>query len=211
VTFTLAPHPAAPVDLAWSLRVANHAPQTGKVPRFFVWPELPALSSRRPDRPEVLHPPGDTGWVLLQDRRIHWLINPEIPGMGALFWCRDGDRWRLTGAAVPLVQAVLPNGEPLPLTFRLADLSGRAGIVARATVPDGPAAGLEVRAEITIARKAPALAFAISATASSGLDVTFTSLTPAVVTVSGTAVTVVGAGEARIRASQSGKDCSLCC
>ncbi|NOY80789.1 MAG: cadherin repeat domain-containing protein, partial [Kiritimatiellaeota bacterium] len=48
--------------------------------------------------------------------------------------------------------------------------------------------------------------FAISATASSGLDVTFTSLTPDVVTVSGTTVTIVGAGPARIRASQGGND-----
>jgi hypothetical protein len=46
--------------------------------------------------------------------------------------------------------------------------------------------------------------FGISASASSGLPVSFTSLTPAVVTVSGTNVTIVGAGTATIRASQAG-------
>ena len=46
--------------------------------------------------------------------------------------------------------------------------------------------------------------FTISATASSGLPVTFTSLTPLVATVSGSTVTIVGAGTAAIRASQAG-------
>ncbi|MEI7837475.1 MAG: SBBP repeat-containing protein, partial [Planctomycetota bacterium] len=46
--------------------------------------------------------------------------------------------------------------------------------------------------------------FTISATASSGLPVTFTSLTPSVATVSGNTVTIVGAGSATIRASQAG-------
>ncbi len=46
--------------------------------------------------------------------------------------------------------------------------------------------------------------FTINATASSGLPVTFTSLTPSVVAVSGSTVTVVGAGTATIRASQAG-------
>ena len=46
--------------------------------------------------------------------------------------------------------------------------------------------------------------FTISATASSGLPVTFTSLAPSVATVSGNTVTIVGAGTATIRASQAG-------
>lgn len=46
--------------------------------------------------------------------------------------------------------------------------------------------------------------FTISATASSGLPVTFTSLTPSVATVSGNTVTLVGAGTATLRASQGG-------
>ncbi len=47
-------------------------------------------------------------------------------------------------------------------------------------------------------------AFGISASASSGLPVSFTSLTPSVVTVSGSAVYIVGAGTAVIQASQGG-------
>lgn len=46
--------------------------------------------------------------------------------------------------------------------------------------------------------------FTISATASSGLPVTFTSLMPGVVTVSGNTVTLVAAGTATVRASQAG-------
>lgn len=46
--------------------------------------------------------------------------------------------------------------------------------------------------------------FQIHATASSGLPVTFTSLTPSVATVSGNTVTIVASGMATIRASQSG-------
>ena len=46
--------------------------------------------------------------------------------------------------------------------------------------------------------------FNLSATASSGLDVTFSSLNPDVATVSGSSVTIVGAGTATIRASQAG-------
>ena len=48
--------------------------------------------------------------------------------------------------------------------------------------------------------------FTISATASSGLPVTFTSLTPDVVTVEGNTVTIIGAGAATIRASQDGNE-----
>ena len=46
--------------------------------------------------------------------------------------------------------------------------------------------------------------FTLSATASSGLDVTYTSDNTAVATVSGNTVTIVGAGTANIRANQSG-------
>ncbi len=46
--------------------------------------------------------------------------------------------------------------------------------------------------------------FTINATASSGLPVTFTSLTPSVATVSGNTVTIIGPGLATIRASQGG-------
>jgi len=46
--------------------------------------------------------------------------------------------------------------------------------------------------------------FALSATASSGLPVSFTSTTISVCTVSGNTVTLVGAGTCRIRASQAG-------
>jgi len=46
--------------------------------------------------------------------------------------------------------------------------------------------------------------FAISATASSGLDVTFASTTSTVCTVSGSTVTVVGAGTCSVTASQAG-------
>lgn len=46
--------------------------------------------------------------------------------------------------------------------------------------------------------------FTIGARASSGLPVTFTSLMPSVATVSGSTVTIVGAGTATIRASQTG-------
>ncbi|OGV67019.1 MAG: hypothetical protein A3K19_29635 [Lentisphaerae bacterium RIFOXYB12_FULL_65_16] len=46
--------------------------------------------------------------------------------------------------------------------------------------------------------------FSVAATASSGLAVTFTSLTPGVITVDGTTVTIVGAGTATLRAAQSG-------
>jgi hypothetical protein len=48
--------------------------------------------------------------------------------------------------------------------------------------------------------------FTISATASSELPVTFTSLTPDVVTVEGNTVTIIGAGAATIRASQAGNE-----
>lgn len=43
-----------------------------------------------------------------------------------------------------------------------------------------------------------------SATASSGLPVTHTSLTPAICTVSGTSITMISAGECRVEASQPG-------
>ncbi len=46
--------------------------------------------------------------------------------------------------------------------------------------------------------------FGLSASASSGLGVSFTSLNPSVATVSGSTVTIVGAGSATIRASQAG-------
>jgi len=46
--------------------------------------------------------------------------------------------------------------------------------------------------------------FSVAATASSGLAVTFTSLTPGVITADGTTVTIVGAGTATLRAAQSG-------
>ena len=46
--------------------------------------------------------------------------------------------------------------------------------------------------------------FAVSATASSGLAVTFSSLTPTICTVSGTTVTLVGAGTCTIQAAQAG-------
>ncbi|MCR9249650.1 MAG: hypothetical protein NXI20_04470 [bacterium] len=48
--------------------------------------------------------------------------------------------------------------------------------------------------------------FSLSATASSGLTVTFTSLDTDVATVSGNTVTIVAPGEVTIRASQSGND-----
>lgn len=54
------------------------------------------------------------------------------------------------------------------------------------------------------AKKVGDPAFQISATASSGLPVTFSSLTPSVVTVSGTTVTIVAAGTAIIAANQAG-------
>ena len=46
--------------------------------------------------------------------------------------------------------------------------------------------------------------FAISATASSGLAVTFSSLTPGVCTVAGNTVTIVAAGSCTLRAAQAG-------
>jgi len=46
--------------------------------------------------------------------------------------------------------------------------------------------------------------FTISASASSGLPLTFTSLSPSVAAVSGNTVTILGAGTATIRASQAG-------
>src|SRR6185369_8128077 len=46
--------------------------------------------------------------------------------------------------------------------------------------------------------------FTITSTASSGLPVSFTSLTPSVATVSSDTVTIVGTGTATIRASQAG-------
>ncbi|TMH06184.1 MAG: hypothetical protein E6H67_06865 [Betaproteobacteria bacterium] len=46
--------------------------------------------------------------------------------------------------------------------------------------------------------------FAVTATASSGLPVTFTSLTPTVCTINGSMVTLVAAGTCTIRASQAG-------
>ncbi len=48
--------------------------------------------------------------------------------------------------------------------------------------------------------------FTVSATASSFLPVSFSGLTPAVCTVSGTTVTVVAAGACTVRASQPGND-----
>ncbi|MEO8135512.1 MAG: S8 family serine peptidase [Betaproteobacteria bacterium] len=49
-----------------------------------------------------------------------------------------------------------------------------------------------------------AAAFTVSATATSGLAVTFSSLTPAVCTISGNLVTIVAVGPCTVRASQTG-------
>jgi hypothetical protein len=53
---------------------------------------------------------------------------------------------------------------------------------------------------------AGAAPFSVSATASSGLPVTFTSLTPDTCTVSGSTVTIIGSGTCTIEASQAGNN-----
>ena len=91
-------------------------------------------------------------------------------------------------------------------------------IVARAGVADslpsieisaiGGASGGAIAQTITFGTLATKMMgdapFSLSANASSGLAVTFTSLTPTVCTVSGSIVTLVGAGLAKIAANQAG-------
>ncbi len=76
------------------------------------------------------------------------------------------------------------NLEPGNLSVGLNDQSITFGTLANKTFGDAP--------------------FTLGATTSSGLAVEYSSLTPAVATVSGSTVTIVGAGTAIIRASQSG-------
>lgn len=78
-------------------------------------------------------------------------------------------------AATPVPQQFVVNKSPQTITF--------AGPAAH-TFGDGP--------------------FSISATATSGLSVTFTSSNPAIASVSGTTVTVAGAGTAQLIANQTG-------
>ncbi|NOY83133.1 MAG: hypothetical protein GXP31_19225 [Kiritimatiellaeota bacterium] len=164
--FELGPRPAGPVKLDWRLTSRLGPALTGDLPVFQVWPSLPALPVGRPLRRRVLRLGRTPGWLLLEDRRVRWLINPTVPGMGALFWAWTPRGWELCGSASPLVELVLAGNVPVVLRFQTAALSrvGLAGAAVRAAArgPDG--ALIDVRAEFSLVEAAPALAIALSAT-----------------------------------------------
>ncbi len=166
LSFPLPARPAGPVRLSWKMSWAGHPAETGPVSIFEVWPRPPVLSKDRPDGPAMRHLPGAGGWLLLEDARSRWLFNLRVPGMGTLFWCWANGEWQPVGSAAPLAELALPDGACPPLEFSPpAPLRNRVGFRTEARVKTGPAAGLRLRAEFTLARKAPALSVVISARA----------------------------------------------
>ena len=118
------------------------------------------------------------------------------PGASALDSC---------GGSLPVTAAgavdVLAAGTHT-LTYSATDAAGQTGSVSRLVTVNRGSQSITFNSILDHTHgDAP---FTISATASSGLPVSFTSLTPSVVTVSGNIVTIVGAGSGTIRASQGG-------
>ncbi len=165
--FELGPRPPGSVALEWRVASRRGSVLKGRVASFQVWPALPALPAGRPLRARVLRLGRDPGWLLLEDRRVRWLINPDVPGMGALFWSWTPQGWELCRSASPLVELV-PAGTPgVLLRFKTAGLprGGRAGFSARAAGKGPDGGSIAVRAEFSLVKAAPALAVALSATA----------------------------------------------
>jgi hypothetical protein len=90
----------------------------------------------------------------------------------------------------------------------VASQAGNANYAAAANVSQSFTASVQVTQIITFSALSNvvfgAVPFTIGATASSGLTVTFSSTTTGVCTVSGTTVTIVGAGSCFVTASQAG-------
>lgn len=122
------------------------------------------------------------------------------------------------GNPKPVTVTTTPSGLPFAVTYdTLSDEPVNAGtyaVEANITAPNyqGTASNTLVVAKasqtITFAPPANAtfgdVAFALSATASSGLTVSYQSSNPSVATVSGNTVTIVGAGNTTITATQAG-------
>ncbi len=127
-----------------------------------------------------------------------------------------------TGAAQPATATVVPAGLSVSLTYNgSATAPTNAGTYTVVASASGSTGGYSYAGSatgtLTIAKAAQTITFGslssktygnppftLGATASSGLTVAYTSSTPAVATVSGSAVTIVGAGATTITASQSG-------
>ena len=94
--------------------------------------------------------------------------------------------WQMPGGSPPA------NGsDPIPGQYIYWDVPNETQTITFGPLPDGTYGD------------AP---FALTATASSGLPVSFESLTPEVIQISSNIVTIVGTGTAAIRASQSGNE-----
>jgi len=123
-----------------------------------------------------------------------------------------------TGTPRAATATTVPGGLPVTLTYNgLATAPTAAGSYTVAATVNSPNYQGSATGTLTIAKGAQTISFgplaaktvgnapfALSATATSGLTISYTSSNPAVATVSGTTVTIVGAGTAVITASQGG-------
>jgi len=111
----------------------------------------------------------------------------------------------VVGTVTTAASSTVPSGEVISQS-PTAGTSVTSGSAVNLVIATGPAAQTQTITFNSIPSEVQGTKLALSASASSGLPVSFTSLTPTVCTVSGTTATLVTTGTCTIQASQAGNE-----
>lgn len=182
---------------AYGAEGANTAARLTRFLNFLV--EVTATGATVPSAPEI------SGIVPNDGELRVGFIPPAGEVTGYEYTLDEGLNWISTTPAIPpgrFIIAGLTNGETYRFQLRAVNAAGPgdASAVQDATPRPNTITGLAA----TDTRTINGGTYALGATASSGLTVTYVSSNPAVATVSGNNVTIVGNGTTTLSASQVG-------
>ncbi|MGC9318868.1 MAG: hypothetical protein ACP5KN_12625, partial [Armatimonadota bacterium] len=146
VEFQMPPRAAGACPVSCEVRdVAGHVGRA--TASIHVWPALPELPREAPGPLEAREL--GSGYVLLANGLLRWLVQTRVPGLGALVWARRDGSWHPVGSVAPLVELLEPGGAEGRL--RIERVSARADTPARLTArgewlsPSGGAVDVTVR------------------------------------------------------------------
>ncbi len=152
--------------------------------------------------------PGQTGYVTVTTQSIGGFPPYLTFGVSGLPAGVTGGFTPVTGGAGSSTTLYLIVGSGVVPGVYSASVTASAGVIQHASTLTLTISGSQQSQTITFSalsnRALGSAPFTVSATASSGLPVSFASITPAVCTVSGTTVTLAAAGQCSIMAAQAG-------